>query len=88
MQKRFQVVKARGYTFILKYDAAAPDILHIFARHLTGIPDVLDVFFNHTSKMWNEDHDRFETFTKTHGLYWFWRDEKKKVVVVITCFTI
>lgn len=86
MQKRFQVVKAQGHTFIFKYDEDAPDILHIYARHLTSISDALEAFFHFTTKTWNNKYSRFEAYNESHGLYWIWKDETKKVVVIITCF--
>ncbi len=88
MHKRFQVVKAQEHTFLFKYDKDAPELLHIYVRHLTEISDALIVFFKHTTNTWNVQHQRFESFTETHGLYWFWKDEGKKIVVVITCFNL
>lgn len=86
MQNKFKIVKAQGHTFIFKYDPDDPEILHIYARHLTTIADALDVFFHASFTTWNAQHRRFESSTETHGLYWLWKDEAKKVVVIISCF--
>ena len=76
-----------GITFVFKLEDNPPDLLHIFARHLTTIDDALDVFFD-TTPIWNPQRDRFENYSSTHGLYWFWINEKEKVVMVISCFRI
>lgn len=82
---KYEVIEEEGITFYFKYDSVDPSILHIYARHLTTIDDALDVFFS-TTPTWNERNKRFENLSETHGLYWFWRNEKKKEVTVITCF--
>lgn len=86
MQKKFQIVRAKGHTFLFKYDSDAPGLLHIYVRHLTTITDALDTFFNASLNTWNTQYRRFEVFTDTHGLYWTWKDQEKKIVVIITCF--
>ncbi|MEZ4489308.1 MAG: hypothetical protein R3F51_17110 [Cyanobacteriota/Melainabacteria group bacterium] len=83
----YKQVKEDGFIFLFRYDTVDPTILHIYARHLTSIDDALDLFFE-TEPKWNEKFKRFENYSDTHGLYWFWRDERKKIVVVITCFRI
>ena len=70
-----------------RYDTVDPSILHIYARHLTSIDDALDVFFD-TEPKWNEEYERFENYSVTHGLFWFWKNEERKIVVIITCFRI
>lgn len=85
---RFKRVREGGITFVFKYDKDAPDLLHIYARHLTEVDDALDVFFDHSAaQVENVEQERFERTNKTHGLYWFWLDEPT-VVMVITCFTL
>ncbi|MBW1878397.1 MAG: hypothetical protein JRI25_16075 [Deltaproteobacteria bacterium] len=64
-----------------------PTLLHIYARHLTGIDDALDVWFGaDASQTWNVARARYERFSKNHGLFWFWLDQQTEVVMVITCF--
>lgn len=82
---RYKIFKVRGITFVFKFDEDDPEILHIFARHLTSIDDALDVFFG-TTPNWNLKKQRYENLSKTHGLYWFWLDESKKKVMVISSF--
>jgi hypothetical protein len=78
-------VEEQGIRFVFKYDDDAPELLHIFARHLTTIDDALDVFFEGEEEVWNDERHRFETFSSTHGLFWFWIEENR-VVMVVTCF--
>jgi hypothetical protein len=81
----YKQVEEQGIRFVFKYDDDAPELLHIFARHLTTIDDALDVFFDGEEEVWNEERNRFETFSATHGLFWFWIEENR-VVMVVTCF--
>jgi hypothetical protein len=83
----YQNVEEYGIRFVFKYDDDAPEILHIFARHLTSIDDALDTFFEGTSEPWNAERRRFETYSETHGLFWFWIEEER-VVMVVSCFRI
>lgn len=83
---KFEHVREAGVRFVFKRDDVDPDLLHIFARHLTTIDDALDVFFSSTERRWNEEFERYESYNETHGLYWFWLDEAKKVVMVVSCF--
>ena len=72
---------------MFKYDDDAPDLLHIYARHVTEPDDALDVFFYRSAtQIHNAERARFERSNETHGLYWFWREEPS-VVMVISCFT-
>jgi hypothetical protein len=82
---KFQHVLENGIRFVFKMDDVDPGLLHIFARHQTSIDDALDVFFS-TEPTWNLQFKRYESFSETHGLYWFWLDEQKKVVMVVSCF--
>ncbi len=84
---KYRRVKEGGITFLFKYDEVDQTLLHIFARHLMEVDDALDLFFD-TDASWNEQFERYENYSETHGLFWFWRDEKAKVVMIITCFRI
>ena len=84
MGRKYKNVEERGIRFVFAYDDDAPELLHIYVRHLTTVDDALDTFFNGETKR-NEQFDRFETFTETHGLFWFWL-EQDRVVMVISCF--
>ncbi len=89
MVPKYKRVRENGVTFVFKYDDDAPDLLHIYARHLTSIDDALDVYFDPAvSHTLNTQFDRHESSNATHGLFWFWLDQPKKVLMVITCFTI
>jgi hypothetical protein len=83
---RFSRYAENGITFVFKHDPDAPELLHIYARHMTDPDDALDVFFDPSaSQTWNAERERFERFDGKHGLYWFWI-EKPTVVMVVTCF--
>lgn len=82
---QYKQVEESGIRFVFKYDDDAPDLLHIYARHLTTIDDALDTFFDGSGEVWNEERRRFETYSETHGLFWFWLEEEH-VVMVISCF--
>lgn len=85
--KKFQPVKEKGITFLFKFDPDSPELLHIYVRHLTTIEDALDVYFS-TKPIWNSKMKRYENYSETHGIYWFWLNEKDKKVVIITCFNL
>ncbi len=75
-----------GIIFVFKRDPDDPELLHIYARHLTTSAVAIETFHQGRTT-WNVDRERFETYTRTHGLYWFWRVENR-VVMVISCFTL
>jgi hypothetical protein len=83
--KRFEHVIENGIKFVFKMDDVDPTLLHIYARHLTTIDDALDVFFD-TTATWDQEFERYENYSDTHGLYWFWIDEAKRIVMVVSCF--
>jgi hypothetical protein len=83
----YQRIFEQGICFVFKYDDDAPELLHIFARHLTSVDDALNTFFEGTRETWNERFARFETYSATHGLFWFWIEEER-VVMVVSCFRI
>ena len=82
---RYKQVDEADTRFVFKYDDDVPDLLHIYARHLTTIDDALDTFFDGEQEAWNEERRRFETYSATHGLFWFWL-EQDSVVMVVSCF--
>jgi hypothetical protein len=73
-----------GLVFVFKVDEDAPDMLHIYARHVTTPQDAIETFFDGTT-IWNPERRRFETCTDTHCLYWFWL-QQDSVVMVVSCF--
>lgn len=81
---RFTHVDESSLRFVFKHDDDTPELLHSFARHLTTIDDALDAFFSGETS-WDPERRRFETYSETHGLFWFWIEEER-VVMVITCF--
>lgn len=81
----YRVVRAGRFTFYFRYDQVDPSLLHIYARHLTTEDDALMVFFG-SKPEWNSRFNRYENLTDSHGLFWFWRNELTKEVVVISCF--
>ncbi len=87
MPGNFQHIEENGFKFVFKMDEVDPELLHIFARHLTSIEDALDTYFD-SEPTWNAEFRRFENYSDSHGLYWFWIDEKDKVIMVISCFRI
>lgn len=86
MPPRFKHFRNQGIKFVFKYDAVAPELLHVYARHLTTPQDAVATFFS-AQAVWNEENKRFETYSTTHGLYWFWLKENADVMVV-SCFRI
>jgi hypothetical protein len=69
---------------LFKRDPDAPELRHVFARHLTSPEDAIKTFFA-APAWWNDRYRRQETFTDTHGLYWVWV-RPGRIVRVITCF--
>ena len=54
--------QASGIRFYFKYDPDAPELLHIYARHLTDENDALATYFDpHGQTRWNAGRQRFET---------------------------
>jgi hypothetical protein len=85
-ERRFLRVRDResGLIFVFKMDEDAPDMLHIYARHLTTPEEAIDTFFVGKT-IWNAERRRFEASTETHNLFWFWL-EQDSVVMVVSCF--
>jgi len=84
---KYKVIDDSGVTFFFKYDPDDPEQLHIYVRHLTTIDDALETFFEGKTSH-NKQRQRYETYTSTHGLYWFWLNQATKKVMIITCFTL
>jgi len=75
---------ATGIDFVFKTDPDDPEMLHIYARHLTTVQDAMTTF-REGETLWDATHRRFETYTASHGLYWFWLEPGVRVMVV-SCF--
>jgi hypothetical protein len=62
----------KSIKFIFKFDSSDPTILHIFARHLMEPEDAIELFNDmDATTEWNVNHGRFETYSKSRGLFWF-----------------
>lgn len=85
MKPQYEVVKVKDTTFFFTYDPDAPDLLHIYARHLTTIKDAVRLYFVE-DPTWNKKRKRFENYSDSHGLYWNWISKEEKKVIVISCF--
>lgn len=85
-QRRFVRARDRqsGIVFVFKMDEDAPEMLHIYARHLTAPEEAIDTYFRGET-VWNAERRRFETSTETFCLFWFWL-EQDAVVMVVSCF--
>lgn len=87
MARGYRRVRAEGHTFLFAYDNDAPELLHIYARHLTSVDDALRVWFDQEAEdHWNEERDRFEVQNATHVLYWKWLADGE-LILIISCFT-
>lgn len=84
-QPSYERIKCQDYIFVFKYDENKPDILHIYSRHLTTSDDAIALFFSY-DPVWDGARKRYANYSDTHGLYWFWCNQEKKVVMVISCF--
>ena len=74
-----------GYRFVFKYDDDFPDMLHIWVRHTKTVADAVEIWFEGTDEPWDAAKKRFATYTEGQGLYWFWL-EMDKVIMVVSCF--
>ena len=83
---KYQVKRVNGIKFLFKFDEQALDLLHIYARHLTSPKDAVATFFEGQTT-WNEQLERFETYSTSHCVYWFWL-KKDKDVMIVSCFKI
>ncbi|MBS1992168.1 MAG: hypothetical protein JSS83_16715 [Cyanobacteria bacterium SZAS LIN-3] len=80
----FEVHDYEEYRFVFKFDDEFPDLLHIWVRHTKTVEDAIEVWFE-GSETWNAERERFETKTETTGIYWFWLEENR-VIMIISCF--
>jgi len=85
--KKFDKYRTNGIQFFFKYDEMAPDLLHIYARHLTTPQEAIETYFDANKTTWNDQFKRFETFSDTHGIYWFWLEKDSKILI-ISCFRV
>jgi hypothetical protein len=81
----YKRVKAKGITFVFKYEPDCPDILHIFARHLKEPDDAMHIYL-HGDTAWNAQQDLWETRLENEVVWWFWIDQANKVVMIVSCF--
>ena len=85
---RYKNYHYEEYTFVFKYEDEPADMLHIWARHMKTVDDAVEVWFEGTKELWNNECARFETSTDTECVFWTWIDEPGKVVMIISCFDI
>lgn len=81
----YKRVRARGVTFVFKYEDDHPEILHIFARHLKEPDDAIEIFFAGLT-FWKSEQGLWETRCHGEAVWWFWIDESEKVVMIVSCF--
>lgn len=81
----YKRVRAKGITFVFKYEPDYPDILHIFARHLKKPDDAIHVYLSGTPK-WKAEQQLWETRLNDEVVWWFWIDQGKSIVMVVSCF--
>lgn len=86
MSKKYQVVRYEGFEFFFKYENDPPGMLHIYARGLFEPEDAIEVWFEGTEEIENIENDRFETYTETRGIYWFWLNDDQTKIMIISCF--
>lgn len=84
---KYTVKRSNHHTFFFKHEPSAPDLLHIYVRHLSTEAEAIAAFFTGVTT-WNQARERFETTSATHTVFWFWLDEADKKVMIITCFQV
>jgi hypothetical protein len=80
------IIRSGGEHFRFYFDRRLPEVLHITFQHGTTPEDAIRTFFEGTTTHWSEVHQRFETVTETHVLYWT-RHAHDESVIVISCFS-
>ena len=86
MKDKYKVVYYKEYKFIFKFENdTKEEMLHIWIRHTTEPKDAIKTFLEGNT-IWNKQNKRFETTNETHSVFWFWLDEDKKEIMIITCF--
>lgn len=88
MKAKYKIIYYKDYTFIFKFEEnTQEEMLHIWVRHTTETKDAIKTFLEGNT-IWNNENKRFETTNKTHSVFWFWIDEEKKKIMIITCFRV
>lgn len=82
---QFRRVKVRGITFVFKTDPDAPELLHIYARHLKTPRDAINVWFS-GEHAYHALFRRFEAYFEGVGLYWYPINLEQDVIMVVSCF--
>ena len=85
MRRRALIIEAVGERFRFYYDLEEPDALHITRVHGTTPDEAIRTFFAAAMASWDELHQRFESHSGTHGLFWT-RHAHDQSVIVISCF--
>lgn len=84
-QNKYKRLRAKGVTFVFKYESDRPDLLHIYVRHLKEPDDAIFIFFSGKTT-WLKSQEVWETLYENEGIWWFWIDEESKVVMIVSCF--
>jgi hypothetical protein len=74
------------HTFVFKYDDKFPDFLHIWVNHTKTMEEAADVFFEGEDLGWDDWRKVEVTKWGNTTLWWYWIDEQKKVLMVVSCF--
>lgn len=51
-----------------------------------SLEDAIEVWFEGTFEIENEEFERIETYTRSLGIYWFWLDDEQSKVMIVSCF--
>ena len=81
----YKRVRAKGTTFVFKYEDDHPELLHIYVRHLKEPDDAIYIFFNGQTT-WNSGQDLWQTILGNEVVWWFWINENDKVAMIVSCF--
>jgi hypothetical protein len=85
-KKKPHVARAKGHVFFFSLDEGSPDLLHIYVRRLMSPEGAIEIFFSKTAvTVWNAERQRYETKDGEDGLYWYWLNEEKKLVWIVSC---
>ncbi len=85
MGRKYFSLPSGGYDFVFKYDREDPELLHIYARHLTDPGIAVQTWFEGEKEVWNVQFNHYETSSELYTVYWFWLKESK-AVMIISCF--
>jgi hypothetical protein len=87
LPNKYKLVTLKGCKFFFKFEEDHPDILHIYARGLFEPKDAIEIWFEGYMEIVNAKNNRIETYTNSHGIYWYWLDEPMRTkVFIISCF--